>query len=423
MKTKIALVGAGSRSFGPNSVRDIMLSDILTEGGIDLFLVDTIPENMTDIEVFTHHLAKELNRDVQVTTTTDLAPALDGAHFVILAIEVNRFFYWTQDFIIPRRYGFNQVFGENGGPGGLFHALRNMGPVVEIARAMERHCPEAILLNFTNPEHKLCEAVSRLTSIRNIGLCHGVFGGQQQIAKILDRPLEELDTAACGMNHITFFQKIADKATGEDLYPLLREKEKQGDWLCEWHEIAMGRILFRRFGLWPSPGSNHYGEYIRWAEEFVASEVQFFYDPAEENPWKSGKVPEWLYSLTDVDTRRPWMRPDETPGKMEDAPLKASGEEAVPIMEGIQCGMKREIAAINVPNQGAIPNLPHEMVVEIPAVIEKGKLYPTQMAPLPEGIAAMIRMQGSINQLLVEAFVCRELEGKTAAGVPAGARC
>ena len=406
-KVKIALVGAGSRSFGPATVRDVLLSEPLAETEVALVLMDKVAEPLVNVERYARYVKEQTGRKAEISATTDLEAALKNADFVVTAIEVNRYLYWSQDFHIPRKYGFRQVFGENGGPGGLFHALRNMGPTIEIAQAMERLCPEALLLNYTNPEHKLCEAVSRLTSIEAVGLCHGVFMGQRQIAYILDVPIETLDTAACGMNHFTWFQKIRDRQTGEDLYPRLRQAEREGDWLADWHEIGLGRILFRIFGLWPSPAANHYGEYIRWADEFVASELQYFYDPADGDPWQTGVIPEFVYSLSGDKTTRPWRRHEEKPQPLEDTPLKPSGELAVPIMEALACAVRRDLAAINVPNHGAIPNLPDDMVVEIPAVADAQGIHRCQMEPLPEGIAAMIRLQGSIHKLLVEAFAER----------------
>ena len=274
---KIVMIGAGSRSFGPGMVRDIFLSQTLSEIGVELVLMDTAADRLPEIAQYAAHLNANLGRKVRIVSTTDLDTALRRAAFVITAIDYKRELYWSMDFHVPRHHGFRQVFGENGGPGSLFHALRNMQPMVAIARAMERLCPDAWLLNFSNPEHKLCEAVSRLTAIRNVGLCHGVFMGIGQIAHILGMQAEDLDTTACGMNHFTWFQSIRDRRTGEDLYPRLWQVEAQGDWLSDWHEIGLGRVLFRRFGLWPSCGANHYGEYIRWADEFVASELQYFY--------------------------------------------------------------------------------------------------------------------------------------------------
>ncbi len=404
---KVVIVGAGSRSFGPGTVRDLMLSDPLAERGLSLVLMDKVADALVESERVAQQLRDRCGRTASITSTTDLDSALAGADFVITAIEVDRYLYWSQDFHVPRSYGFRQVFGENGGPGGIFHALRNMGPMVEIARTMERVCPDGVLLNFTNPEHKICEALTRLTAIRNVGLCHGVFDGLRQLSHLLEIPIEQLDAGACGMNHFTFFQWVRDRRTGEDLYPRLREIEREGDWLADWHEIALGRVLFRRFGLWPSPAANHYGEYIRWAEEFVASELQYFYDPADGHPWETGVVPEFVYSLSGDKTTRPWRRPEPPEPADEDVELKPSGELAVPIMEGLACGVANELDAINVQNDGAIPNLPDDMVVEVPARVDDDGLEACRMEPLPEAIAAMLRLHGSIHKLLVEAFAER----------------
>ncbi len=404
---KIALIGAGSRSFGPGAVRDVLLSEPLKDCAVEHALMDISKERLDETAAYARSAKKRLGHDARITATTDLRKALDGAGFAIAAIEVKRFLYWTQDFHVPRKHGFRQVFGENGGPGGIFHALRNMGPMVEIARAMEDLCPHALLLSFSNPEHKLCEAVSRLTSIRAVGLCHGVFMGQHQIAHLLGVKPDDLETIACGMNHFTWFQTIKDRRTGEDLYPRLRAAEREGDWLSDWHELAMARVMLRRFGLWPSPAPNHYGEYVRWAEEFVVSEIQYFYDPADGHPWETGVVPEFVYSLTGNPTGRPWRAEQGEQRPMKDAPLKPTGELDVPIIEALTCGLRRELAAINVPNRGAIPNLPDDMVVEIPAVADGDGLHPCRLEPLPEAIAAMLRLQGSIHKLTVEAFAER----------------
>lgn len=409
MSVKIVLIGAGSRSFAPLTVRDTLLSDPLAERGIDLVLMDVVADNFTEIEQYTREVAKKLGRAVNVTSTTNLDAAVDGADFVVTAIEVDRYLYWSQDFHVPRKHGFRQVYGENGGPGGIFHALRNMGPMVNIARTMESRCPDGWLINFTNPESKLCEAICRLSRIKNVGLCHGVYDGLRQIAHLLEKPVSELDTAACGINHFTWFQRICDKKTGEDLYPKLRERERLGDPLYEWHEYGLARILFRRYGLWPSPAPNHYGEYIGWAEEFVCSQVQYYYDPVDGHPWHTGAVPEFVYSLSadKTSTARPLVKPQAAPTRFEDAPLKPSDEFVVPIIEGIACGLKRHLLAINVRNGKTIPNMPEDTVIEAPGIADATGLHAVQMEPLPEGIAAMLRLQGSIHKLLVEAFAER----------------
>ena len=414
MKIKIAVVGAGSVSFGPGTIRDVYLSDVLNETGVELELMDIVPQQLPAREKYAQYVAERLGRSAYITGTTDLDEALSGADYVVTAIEVDRYLYWSQDFHIPRRYGFMQVFGENGGPGGLFHALRNMGPMVHIARRMEDLCPEAVLLNFTNPESKLCQAISMLTKIRAFGLCHGVTMGRNQVASFLELPVEELDTAACGMNHFTWFQTIRNKTTGEDQYEKLFEKERQADPLAHWDELALSRICLRVFGLWPSPGTNHIGEYIRWAQEFLASSaLQYYYDPADGDPWKTGNIPRFVYSLKANPTQAPMFPkeealkpavPDYEKSAGEDD-LQASGELAVPIMEALSCGTTHELGAVIVPNRGVIPGMDDDSVVEVPAVANGDGVRPQQMEPLPEAITALLRLQASIQKLLVEAFV------------------
>lgn len=406
---KVTLIGAGSREFAGKMVRDLLLSEPIAAKGLEIVLMDIAAEPLAEMEAYTRGLVSRLGHAASVSSTTDLDAAVTGTDFVITAIERNRYHYWSQDFTVPRKYGFAQVYGENGGPGGLFHALRQFGPLLEIARAIERLAPDALFLNFSNPEHKVCEAISRLTSVKVVGLCHGYFYGVRQISAFLDLPADRLELPAAGINHFTWFQAVRDKETGEDLYPRLRELEREANWVSDWHEIGLSRILFRRFGLWPSPSGNHIGEYISWAEDYVPAQLQYFHDPADGSPWREGaETPEWFYEIRFADTDRPFRAPNpaatlET--SLEDSPAESSEELAIPIIEWVACGVERDLPAVNIPNSGAIPGLPDDMVVEVPAKVVDGALVPLPMAELPTGILAMVQLQGAIHKLLVEAYV------------------
>lgn len=405
---KVAFIGAGSRSFGPAVIRDLLLSDALVDQGVELSLMDIVPEHLPENEQYAHWAMEKLNRRIHVTKTTSLVEALERANFVIVGLEVDRYKYWSMDFHIPRKYGFKQVYGENGGPGSMFHALRNMGPIVTVAKQMEKQCPEAWMLNFSNPEQRLCEAVNRLTRIKAVGLCHGVFMGEHQISEMLGIPREKLQTKACGLNHFTFFQEVRHKDSGEDLYPQLRKVESQAPWATRWHELGLGRVLFRTFGLWPSPATNHYGEYIHWASEFMASELHYYYDAMEGKPWETGKIPEFVYTIDGLNTDRPWQADEQSltteHHEHDDEVLCSSGELAIPIMEGIVFNRASELGAVIVENKGYIPNLPVGAAVEVPASVDQNGIAPMRMEPLPEALAALMRTQCSIQQLLVEAF-------------------
>lgn len=410
---KITVVGAGSRRFGPVLVRDILLSDVLSSEGLTLTLIDVNEEGLAAVHRSTNETVDRLGRrGVTVVATTDLKEAVAEADFVLSALERDRYLYWSQDFHIPRQNGFAQINGENGGPGGMFHALRNFDPVLEVVRAMEQECPEAWFLNFTNPEGKICEAVTRLTSIKNAGLCHGQVAAERQVAKFLEVPVEDITFTAAGLNHFTWFQSIRRTSTGEDLYPELRDRERRAHWLADWDEIALSRILFRTFGLYPSPGTNHHGEYLSWAEDFLAaSRFQYFYDPAEGSPWAKGEVPPRVYNMHTVPKDVP-MFPSEDLLLFEpelehadpDAPLEQSNGLAVPLMEGLVGGGPRLSDPINIANRGAIAGLSDDSVVEIPVTANHDGIHRQQLDPFPEGILALLRTQLSINELLVEAY-------------------
>ncbi len=416
MSVNVVLIGAGSREFGPATIRDLLLSDALAAEGLEITLMDIDPDTVRASEEYANRLLQKLGRKARLRSTTALDEALAGAQFVVSAIEVRRYHYWAQDFHVPRKYGFRQIYGENGGPGGLFHALRNMGPTVEIARQMTRTCPDALLLNYTNPLTKLCEAVSRLSDVRLIGLCHGVFQGMRQVARFLEMPVEDLSARASGLNHITWFQELRHAGTDEDLYPRLRAAERQAHWLSEWDEIALSRILFRTYGLFPSPGANHIGEYIGWASEFLASaQMQFFYDRRDGDPWKTERVPTWIYNLDAHPTDTP-LYPSEpieaiSPGSAASSDdAQPSGELAIPIIESLAAGVRHHLNAINVRNDGYVPGLPTASIVEVPASSDDAGVRPQTMPRLPEGVLALLRTQTTINELLVEAYRGRNRE-------------
>ena len=410
---KIVLIGAGSKEFGPATTRDVLLSDVLATSEIHLELMDINPSELQSHQQYAEDIARKLKRKIKITHTTELEKALEGADYVISAIEIKRYFYWSQDFHIPRKYGFKQIYGENGGIGGLFHALRNFTPTSEIIEKMESICPDAILLNYTNPLTKLSELINRTSNIRFIGLCHGVFMGKGQIAALLGRDVGSIKAYASGLNHFSWFHTIED-LDGNDLYPELKEKESRAHWLADWDEIALSRTMLRVFGLYPSPGTNHIGEYVRWASPFLASQhLQYFYDPKGNDPWNDQNVPTYLYNLNTNPTHTPF----NPKGPMvalydheEQDPdvICGSGELAIPIIEGLALNESQELGAVNIPNTNQlVPGLPEDAIVEVPATVSKSGIRPLNMPELPTAALAMLHTQTAINKLLVEAYLER----------------
>lgn len=411
-KLKIAIIGAGSVSFCPTTVYDILLNESMKNADLEIALMDIRQEALEVSRSFCERLKKKTFSEAKITSTQNLREALDEADFVITAIEVERYFYWSQDFHTPRKYGFRQIYGENGGPGGLFHTLRNLGPTLEIARTMEELCPNAVLLNYTNPEAKLVTAVSKASKIQVAGLCHGEQMGRDQVAYILGVNKEELDTEVSGINHFGVLTKITDKKTGRDLYPELIEKEKKLNRLDHWDEWGLSRIMLRLYGVWVYPGTNHIGEYISWSDQFLASQtMQYYYDPMTENPWSSihNKPLEFIYTIVG----RSWEEnvaassPEEVFHQAFDSEnnFTPNHEYGIPIAEAIAFDKPITVGAVNVPNKGYVPNLPEGMVVEVPAMVDGKGIHPLVTGKIPSALAAQMAIIGAETDLLYEAYV------------------
>ncbi|MBU4226036.1 MAG: hypothetical protein KKC71_09480, partial [Chloroflexi bacterium] len=182
--TKIVVIGAGSASFGENTLSALMRSQKLR--GSQLALVDRNAASLDIVGRLAQRLNREWDAQMIITTHAHHRQALEGAAFVVSAIEVGaREGLWRKDFEIPLKYGVRQPYAENGGPGGFAHAARNIGPVMEIVRDMEQICPEAWFINFTNPMIRICEAVNRHSRIKAVGLCHQIFAGYVMVGVAL----------------------------------------------------------------------------------------------------------------------------------------------------------------------------------------------------------------------------------------------
>lgn len=411
-KLKIAIIGAGSVSFCPTTVSDILRNASIQGADLEIALMDINAEALEVSAAFCQKLKEKYKPDANMISTLNLREAVTDADFVVTAIEKERYFYWSQDFHLPRKYGFRQVYGENGGPGGMFHTLRNLGPMLEIAHTMEEVCPDAWLLNYTNPEAKLVGMIAQATKIKVVGLCHGEQMGVDQAAMILGRDKAELETEVSGLNHFGVLTIIRDKKTGEDLYPLLRQREREMEKLAHWDELTLSRIMLRLYGVWTYPGANHIGEYIAWSDQYLASaQMQYFYDPASETPWSDiqNDPLEFIYSIAGHNWETEMFKSDKKDVFQEafnaEKSLAQNHEYGVPIIEAIHFDKSTKIGAVNVRNQNFAPNLPNGMVVEVPAMVDGTGIHPLKTQKIPSALAAMISVQGAIADLIYEAYV------------------
>jgi alpha-galactosidase len=390
---KIVLIGAGSVSFGFRTLCDLFTARKQLRGAT-IVLVDTDEDAVRLIARVAHRLNEAAGTPFAIETTVDRREALPGAQFVIISVAVRRNETWRLDFEIPLKHGAKQVLGENGGPGGLFHAMRNIPIVLAICRDIERLCPGALVLNFSNPEGRLCLAATRYTDLQFVGLCHGIGMTQAAVAGALGLEPRDVDPLAAGLNHFTWVLEMRRSGTGENLYPAFREAverrdiETVGAPPSEWR-VVLCRYLMRTFGLWPSPSDDHVGEYLAYAWEYCGLEGYDF-GAADR------------LAAAQVDRLRRLAEGDEPVGRLLD---QRSAERAIPIILGVLGSTHQYELAVNVPNGSLIPNLPEWAVVEVPAIVDASGVHGVAVRPLPEPIAAMCGIQVAVADRAVEAGV------------------
>jgi alpha-galactosidase len=412
-------LGGGSASFGENTLAALMRSKKLR--GSTLRLVDRNAQSLNIVQRLANRLNIEWQADMQISAYTNHRDALDGAHFVVNAIEVGpREELWRNDYEIPLKYGARQPYAENGGPGGFIHAARNIGPVMQIARDMEQACPEAWFINFTNPMVRICDAVNRHSAIKAVGLCHQIYIGycfaglalandlgfeipagiQNMNAEVSQHPLREqvikqavprLDIRAAGTNHFTWILSIHDRRTGEDLTSLFKERFAAFDPNFE----PLTRRVFEAFGAFPVPGDSHLCEYLPWLTNPITK------------PWNKYniKLYDWnlMSSLRDFSLDR---LNDMANGAMTIAGLLESDSEgALEMIENIAGAGNHYHLAANLPNAGQISNLPRGATVETPVHVDGAGIHPVHVGALPEGVAELCRRELQVAQLGVDSAI------------------
>ena len=377
--TKIVFIGAGSMSFGLAMFRDVFSSRELT--GSTFTLVDIDPEALDRM----YAVAVEMNRvsgaGLKIEKTLDRREALPGAGFVVSSICVERCALWKLDFEVPKKFGIRHTLGENGGPGGLFFTMRTLPMVMDIVRDMEELCPNAYFLNFSNPESRIILAIGRYSSIQSVGLCHGVFMGHADVARIMGLNYEHVDVLGAGLNHFQWLLEVRDARDGSDLYPKLHECDKSFDAKFE----PFTRKLFRAFGYYPSCSDDHIGEYLPYGWEAGEHGYNFQWD--EDNR---------VATKADIAERLAGRK------GFEDW-LNVSGERGVDVISAILHNKKVVIESGIVYNRGgAIPNLPYDAAVEVPIAVDAGGIKPVSVT-LPTPLARILTPQVMVQQMAVDA--------------------
>lgn len=376
--------------------------------GSRIVLHDINPTTLAVVEQTGRLFIEEHKLPFTISATTNRAEAFNGADFLISSIEVgNRFELWEQDWRIPQQYGVQQVYGENGGPGGLFHSLRIIPPILEICADVMRICPEATIFNFSNPMSRICTTVTRaFPDLKFIGMCHEIASLRNYLPRILGVPYEALEVRAAGLNHFSAVLTAKYKESGLDAYPDIRAKAPNffghmpsknafqkyfketghnpvtdDDFASleteAWPERRVFKVILDKFGLMPITSDSHFGEYIQWAYDVTDHKaILDFYRFYKEY-------------LARVQPRIELL-------------LK---ERIVPMIEGMLTDSGYVEEAVNIPNQGLIADLPDWIVVEVPATVDKNGVHGIPMGHLPKGFAGLLLNQVAVHDLTAEAVL------------------
>lgn len=383
---KVTMIGAGSTVFAKNLIGDILSYPEMADTHIALMDIDG--ERLATSKTVAEHINKKLGTNATITATTDRREALVDADYVINMIQVAGYKPGTViDFEIPKKYGLRQTIADTLGIGGIFRALRTIPVMFEITNDMEELCPDALLLNYTNPMAMLCWAVAEWSSIATVGLCHSVQGTAHQLADDIGIPFEEINYFCAGINHMAFYLRF--EHNGRDLYPDIAKVLEEGR-VPEWNRVRYE--LFKHFGYFVTESSEHLSEYTPYFIRRDSPElIEKLNIPLDEYIRRcENQIAGW-------EELRTKMEAGEELGE-----IKKSSEYGSGIIHSMETGQPRVVYG-NVPNNGLIENLLPGCCVEVPCLVDKQGIQPVKVGSLPPQLAALMMTNVNVQSLTVEA--------------------
>lgn len=396
---KITFMGAGSTVFARTVLGDCMCSEALKGSTIALYDIDR--QRLRDSALMLQNLNRNLKSGMVIEEYLGVPrrrSALKGADYVVNAIQVGGYKPATViDFEIPKKYGLRQTIADTLGIGGIFRTLRTLPVMLDFARDMEAVCPDAWLLNYTNPMCMLMMGVLRGTSIRAVGLCHSWQGCAWWLLHQFGMKAKHLQWKVAGINHQGWLLEITDG--GRDLYPAIKKAYAAGKRSGTLHKGDLVRLeIMNRFGYYVTESSEHSAEYTPW---FIKSRypelIEEFNIPLDEYPRRCvAQIEGWKKMRDEVVANRELTH-------------TRSEEYASHIMEAMETNVPYKIGG-NVMNTGLITNLPAKACVEVLCVVDRSGVSPTFVGDLPEQCAALNRTNINPQILAVEAVLTGKKE-------------
>jgi alpha-galactosidase len=391
--TKITFIGAGSLGFTGVLVRDILTFPLLQDATISLLDIDT--ERLEWAKKGVEKLVAAGNCPAKVEATLDRAEALKGADVVLTTILAGSTEVWRHDIEIPKKYDVDINVGDTRGPSGIFRFLRTINPMMDIVRDMEKYCPDAVLLNYTNPMAMLVSAIQKQTFVSVTGLCHSVQGTAMMLAEWIGAPFDEIDYTCAGINHQAWF--IDYRWKGQDAYPLIH-KAVTGH-LEVYNEEQVRNEMYLALGYYVTESSGHNSEYNWWFRKRPDLIEKYC---THSTGWNPG---EYAYILKEYQhneaTWKEQVKADlARPLTAKD--LQRGHEYAAYIINALQGGEAFKFNG-NVQNTHLITNLPEGACVEVPVLVDRAGFHAMHVGALPPECALLTQLSSGIEEMAIQA--------------------
>ena len=391
--TKITFIGAGSFGFTRNLVRDILSFPAFADA--TLALMDIDPVRLALIKQAVDKIVAAGHYPAKVIATENRAEALEGADGVVCTILAGSVQVWRHDIEIPKRYGVDINIGDTRGPAGIFRALRTIPVMLDICRDIERYCPRAIFLNYTNPMAMLCKAMQDETSVRVTGLCHSVQGTAEMLAKWIGAPMDEVTYLCAGINHQAWY--LDYRWQDRDAYPLIRAAVEKPE---IYNAEIVRNEMFLNFDYYVTESSGHNSEYNAWFRKRPDLIEQYCTHGTGWNPGVYAYILDEYLKREDnwQDEIKAWLAEDTVN-------LERGHEYAASIFNAIiGDGTLFEFNG-NVSNTSLIDNLPEGCCVEVPVLASKRGLSPVHVGHLPDHLAILNNISARCEDLAVAAAI------------------
>ena len=387
---KIAFIGAGSFGFTRNLVKDILTFEAFSDAHIALMDIDA--KRLSYIETACRKIAEKMESKATITSTLDRKEALKDADGVVITILSGGVDIWRNDIEIPKKYGVDINVGDTRGPSGIFRTLRTLPVMLDICKDMKELCPEAVLLNYTNPMAMLCRGMQGMyPELKITGLCHSVQGTASMLAKWIGAEMSDITYTCAGINHQAFY--LDYKWKGKDAYPLLREAVKKEE---IYNQEIVRNEMFMHLDYYVTESSGHNSEYNAWFRKRSDLIEKYCTNGTGLNPGVYAYILNYYLERDhnwEEDIKK-WLLKD-------DIDISRGHEYAASIFNAIFGDNTMYTFNGNVRNNIIIDNLPEGCCVEVPVLASKNGLQPIKVGRLPDHLAVMVNNSAMCEELAV----------------------